>query len=137
MRRSLARWAALISLAAFSFPAQVVTSAVSPYQDLSIQAVSLPVEVKAGAYLTIKVLPGGGGCTTYDRMTVTRSSGKINLQLQMLRRRDESQPCTLGLETFPVRYMETLFPSAGSNGMGDKVAVSVNGKLAGVVRIVR
>lgn len=96
----------------------------------------MPAEVRAGALMTVKILAGGGGCTTYDRMIVTRSSGQINLQLQMLRRSDASQPCTLELRTFPVRYTEALFPSAEGNGMGDKIAVSVNGKLAGVVRIV-
>jgi len=132
------RWLALAALCALPFAGQVATSAVSPYMDLDILNASVPAKIKAGSFLTIEVTVEGGGCATYDRMLVTRSAGKIDLRLQMLRPRgNQGQFCTMESVGFPVRYMDPLFFRSGDgNGMGDSVTVTVNGKRAGVVKVV-
>lgn len=128
------RW---LALAASLFVGQVANSTQSSYVDLSIQGVSLPSEVRAGSFLTVKVTAGGGGCTTYDRMVVTRSTGRIDLQLQELRREVRTpHPCTMELNSIPIRYLDPLYPSGDGPGIGNRVAVTVNGKLAGVVKVV-
>ena len=137
MRGTGLRWVGLAALCALPSAGQVASSTVSPYVDLRIIEASVPKKIKAGSFLTVQVTATGGGCTTYDRMLVTRSTGKIDLRLQM-RRWTGSQPqtCTGDIRPISVRYMDALYPSIESlNGRGDSVTVVVNGKRAGVVKV--
>lgn len=126
---------------------------VSPtYVDLGVFAVNFPSQVRPGELLTIKIAANGGGCVTYDRLTVERSPSRLDLRVQMRRPPTTTRPqtCTADAQVIQFRYVDDVYgqwpakagsaepglPPATPSSDGDSsrpLNIVVNGKSWGTV----